>query len=52
MEHGVTLRIDKEAAEIVGEYMKTEEISYINKAVSKIIKEWLTYKEESHRYWG
>lgn len=43
---GVTVRIDRETAEIVDEYMKTEGTKYLNKAVSDIIKKWHSYMKE------
>lgn len=43
---GATLRIDRESAEIVDEYMKTEEVNHLDKAVSDIIKKWHNYMKE------
>lgn len=45
---GVTVRIDRESAEIVDEYMRTEGAKSLNKAVSNIIKEWHSYMKECH----
>lgn len=43
---GVTVRIDRESAEIVDKYMKIEGVNHLNKAVSNIIKEWRAYMKE------
>lgn len=43
----VTVRIDRESAEIVNEYMRVEEVSHLSKAVSDIIKEWYAYMGEN-----